>query len=168
MDTPDPLLRLPNEKINLPPGLTGEERLHAAFEAVLDHVNFHAMAWPANDASGNLVPPPAEHVLHRLAHEYELANEEDLMVNPDLGTVGVVSELPKCGLCGVAARYDAQIQDGERRAGAFLCDDHYRMIGSGTLGATGDAYLMLISEVPEQVRATCNDIRADQGMDPIF
>lgn len=63
-DVPDPLLRLPNEQIAVPTGLSGDERLEAVLIHALDHVNLHAMAWPAADGNGNLVPPPDAHVLH--------------------------------------------------------------------------------------------------------
>lgn len=167
-DVPDPLLRLPDEQVAVPPGLSEEERLEAVLTQALDHVNFHAMAWPAADADGNLVPPPDAHVLHELAHANDLADEDDLLVNPRLGTVGVVSELPECDFCHEPARYDAVITIGDRRGGASLCGEHYREKGSGTLGASGDAYLMLKSEVSDSVRATCNEIRAAQGNDPLF
>lgn len=134
----------------------------------LDHVNLHAMAWPAADADGNLQPPPDAHVLHELAHANNLADEEGLLVNPRLGTVGVLTELPECDFCYEPARYDAVITVGERGGGANLCGDHYREKGSGTLGASGDAYLMLNDEVSESVRSTCNKIRAAQGKDPLF
>lgn len=65
-DVPDPLLRLPNERIAVPPGLSGDELLEAVFTHAIDHVNLHAMAWPAADADGNLLPPPDAHVLHDL------------------------------------------------------------------------------------------------------
>lgn len=167
-DVPDPLLRLPNEQIAVPTGLSGDERLEAVLIQALDHVNLHAMAWPAADGNGNLVPPPDAHVLHELAHANDLADEEDLLVHPRLGTVGVVTELPECDFCYEPARYDAVITVGEQRGGASLCGDHYREKGSGTLGASGDAYLMLDSEVSESVRSTCNEIRAAQGQDPLF
>lgn len=167
MSTPDPLLRLPDEQIAIPSELEGEDRLYAVFEAVLDYVNLHAMAWPARD-SGQLVPPPPEHVLHELAHQYELADEDDLLVRPRLGTVAIVPELPACDLCGEPARYDVLLRVGDREAGANICSDHYLEWGSGTLGASGDTYLMRSSEVPEEVRATCNEIRAAQGKEPIF
>lgn len=169
MSTRDPLLRLPDEQIAIPSDLEGEDRLNAAFEAVLDHVNLHAMAWPAKDVSGQLVSPPLEHVLHELAHQYELADEDDLLVSPRLGTVAIIPELPECDLlCGGPARYDVLLRDGDREAGAYICSDHYLERGSGTLGASGDTYLMRSSEVPEEVRSTCNEIRAAQGMEPIF
>lgn len=167
-DAPDPLVRLPEEQIAVPSGLSGDELLKAVFTRAIDHVNLHAMAWPAADAGGNLVPPPDSHVLHDLAHAHDLADEEDLMVNPRLGTVAVIPELPECDFCLLSARYDAVITVGDRRGGASLCDDHYREKGSGTLGASGDAYLMLRSEVSESVQATCNQIRAAQGKDPLF
>jgi hypothetical protein len=167
-DVPDPLLRLPNEQIAVPPGLTGDDLLEAVFTHAFDHVNLHAMAWPAADPNGNFVPPPDVHVLHELAHANDLAEEEDLLVNPRLGTVGVVPELPECDFCYLPARYDAVITVGDRRGGASLCGDHYREKGSGTLGASGDAYYMLHSEVSESVRSTCNVIRAAQGKDPLF
>jgi len=167
-ELPDPLLRLPGERIAVPPGLSGDELLEAVFTQALDHVNLHAMAWPAADARGNLVPPPDAHVLHELAHANDLADEEDLLVNPRLGTVGVVTELPECDFCYLLARYDAVITVGDQRGGASLCGEHYREKGSGTLGASGDAYLMLDSEVSDSVRATCNEIRAAQSKDPLF
>lgn len=167
-DVPDPLLRLPDEQIAVPPGLTGDNLLEAVFTQALDHVNLHAMAWPAADPDGNLVPPPDEHVLHELAHANDLAAEEDLLVTPRLGTVGVVTELPVCNFCYLPARYDAVITVGDRRGGASLCGDHYWERDSGTLGASGDAYLMLYSEVSESVRSTCNVIRAAQGKGPLF
>lgn len=114
------------------------------------------------------MPPPDEYVLHELAHANELADEEDLLVDPRLGTAGVLSELPECDFCGLPARYDAVITVGERRGGAYLCGDHYREKGWGTLGASGDANLMLNSEVSGSVRATYNEIRAAQGKDPPF
>lgn len=168
MSIPDPLLRLPDEQITVPPDLEGEDLLNAVFAATVDHINLHAMAWPAKDASGQLAPPPPEHVLHELAHQYELAEEEDLLVNPRLGTVGVVSELPECDVCGIPARYDATIRIGDRTGGANLCSEDYLHRGSASLGASGDAYLMLWSEVPEPVQVTCNEIRAAQGKEPLF
>ena len=167
-DAPDPLLRLPNEQIAIRPGLSGSDRLEAAFTQALDHLNLHAMAWPAADSSGNLQPPPDAHVLHELAHANDLADEEDLLVNSRLGTVGIVAELPECDFCHLPARYDAVITVGDRRGGAYLCGDHYREEGSGTLGATGDAYLVLDSEISESVRSICNEIRAVQGKEPLF
>jgi hypothetical protein len=168
MDLPDPLLPFPDGEIELAPDLTGEERLHAAFVAAIDHVNLHAMAWPAQDKQGRLVPPPAEHVLHELAHAYDLADEERLMVNPRVGTVAVIDELPECNVCGTAAHYDAHITIGDRSGGANLCDVHYLELGSGSLGATGDTYLMRKAEVPVSVRQTCNQIREAQGKDHLF
>lgn len=168
VELPDPLLPFPDATIELPVHLTGEDRLTAAFVAALDHVNLHAMAWPANDAEENLVPPPGEHVLHDLAHSYELVDEERLLVNPRLGDVALVPELPECDLCGREARYDAVIEMNGRRGGANLCGDHYREHGSGTLGASGDAYLMLNPEVPAWVQDACNQLLAAQGREPLF
>lgn len=90
------------------------------------------------------------------------------MVNPRLGTVAVVTELPECDFCYQPGRYDAVITVGDQHGGANLCGDHYREKGSGTLGATGDTYLMRHSEVPESVQSTCNEIRAAQGKGPLF
>lgn len=42
-ELPDPLLRLPDERIAVPPGLSGDELLEAVFTQALDHVNLHAM-----------------------------------------------------------------------------------------------------------------------------
>jgi hypothetical protein len=165
---PDPLLRLPDTPLDLPSNVSGEELLHAAFEQVSDHVNLHAMVWPATDKTGKLVCPPDEHVLHELAHEYELADEQDLMTNPRLHTVGFVFELPECDLCGEPARYDVLVQQGGRRVGANLCGDDFLDQGLTTLGGNTGAYLMLRSEIPPHVKATCNQIRAAQGKEPAF
>ena len=167
MSASDLLLRSPDDRLNLPSHLTGD-LLRAALEAVVDHMSFHAMTWPAKDARGLLVRPPDEHLLHELAHEYELADEEDLWAHPKLCTVAFLSELPECVLCGDPARYDSKLTDGGRIANAHLCRGDYAERGSGTLGASGDTYLMLVSEIPEEVRAICNERRADQGKQPIF
>lgn len=168
MTLPDPLLPLPDAPLELPEGLAGEERLKAAFVSAIDHVNLHAMAWPARDLDGLLVAPPAEHVLHELAHAYDLVEEERLLASPRLGDVCVVSELPECNMCGQEARYDAIIEMNGRKGGAYLCGVHYLEHGSGTLGASGDAYLMLDAEVPGWVRDDCNRLLAAQGREPIF
>lgn len=150
------------------PGLSGDDLLDAVFTQALDHVNLHAMAWRVFDADGNLLPPPDEHVLHELAHANNLADEDELLAASRLGTVGVVAELPECDFCREPARFDAVITVGAQRGGASLCGDHYREKGSGTLGASGDGYLMLDSEVSESVRSICNKIRVAQGKDPLF
>jgi hypothetical protein len=168
MTLPDPLLPLPDEPLDLPEGLTAEERLKAAFILVSDHINLHAMAWPAKDSEGKLVAPPAEHVLHELAHIYDLVDEERLMSSPKLGDVYVDSELPKCDMCGQDARYDAIVKMNGTKGGAYLCRDHYSEHGSGTLGASGDTYLMLTAEVPDWVRDACNRLLAAQGREPMF
>lgn len=168
MNLPDPLLPLPDEPLDLPEGLAADERLKAAFVSVSDHVNLHAMAWPARDLDGKLVAPPAEHVLHELAHIYELVDEERLMSSPKLGDVYVDSVLPKCDLCGQDARYDAIVEMNGTKGGAYLCDGHYSERGSGTLGASGDTYLMLTAEVPDWVRVDCNRLLAAQGREPLF
>lgn len=165
---PDPLLPLPDEPLDLPAGLTAEERLKEAFISVYDHFNLHAMAWPARDLDGKLLAPPAEHVLHELAHTYELVDEEHLLSSPKLGDVYVDSELPECDLCGRDARYDAFFEMNGTKGGAYLCSDHYSERGSGTLGASGDTYLMLTAEVPDWVRDDCNRLLAAQGREPLF
>ncbi|MDI3194267.1 hypothetical protein QK290_07350 [Pseudarthrobacter sp. AL07] len=168
MNLPDPLLPLPDEPLDLPEGSDTEERLKLAFVSVSDHVNLHAMAWPARDLDGKLAAPPAEHVLHELAHIYELVDEERLISSPKLGDVYVDSELPKCDLCSRDARYDAIVEMNGTKGGAFLCGDHYTELGSGTLGASGDTYLMLTAEVPDWVRDECNWLLATKGREPLF
>lgn len=168
MTGPSPLLPLPEKPTELPAGLGAEERLKAAFVCVSDHVSLHAMAWPARDLKGKLVAPPAEHVLHELAHIYELVDEESLMASPKLADVYVTDELPPCNFCSKEARYDALIKVNGLTAGAYLCGDHYSELGSGTLGASGDTYLMLNAEVPEWVRDASNQLLAAQGREPLF
>jgi hypothetical protein len=168
MNLPDPLLPLPDEPLDLLEGLSAEERLKSVFASVSDHINLHAMAWPAKNLDGTLVAPPAEHVLHELAHIYELVDEERLISSPKLGDVYVDSELPACDLCGEDARYDAIVEMSGTKIGAYLCGDHYSERGSGTLGASGDTYLMLTKEVPDWVRDACNRLRAAQGREPLF
>lgn len=126
------------------------------------------MAWPARDLKGKLVAPPAEHVLHELAHINELVDEESLMSSPKLGDVYVTEELPQCDFCSKDARYDAQVTVNGTEAGAYVCGDHYSELGSGTLGASADTYLMLNEEVPEWVRDACNQLLAAQGREPLF
>jgi len=168
MSIPDPLLPLPDMPLNLPQELSGEDQLKAAFVSASDHVNLHAMAWPAKDRNGRLVPPPAEHVLHDLAHAYSLVEEERLFESPRLGDVTVVTELPECGMCVEKGRYDAIVEVRGEKAGAFLCNAHYLEYGSGTLGASGDTYLMLFGEVPQSVQKDCNILLEAQGRQPMF
>lgn len=165
MTLPDPLLPMPDEVLDLPRDMSAEDRLKATFSSIYDHINLHAMAWPAKDSDGNLMPPPAEHVLHELAHVYELVDEERLLASPKLGDVHVDSELPGCDFCGEEARYDAMIEKG---GGAYMCGDHYSEYGSGTLGASGDTYLMLNVEVPVWVQDVCNQLRSTQGRGRLF
>lgn len=168
MNLPNPLLPLPDEPSNQQ-NLAGTEALeNAAVVSAIDYVNLHAMAWPARDSMGNLVPPPAEHVFHDLAHVYDLVDEESLLTHPKLGVVYVDSELPSCDLCDKDARYDAIIEMHGSKGGAFLCGDHYSQHGSGTLGASGDTYLMLMAEVPDGVQKGCNELLAAQGRAPLF
>lgn len=168
MENLDPLLPLPDATLELPKDLPSEERLKAVFIAVRDYINLHAMAWPARNKEGDLLPPPDEHILHELAHRYNLVDEESLLTNPSLGDVGVVSELPDCDYCGREARYDAIVEINGAKGGAYLCGDHYLEHGSGTLGASGDAYLMLESEVPQWVQDVCNQLLSKQGRAPVF
>lgn len=168
MTLPDPLLPLPDEPLDLAEGLSAEERLKAVFVSVFDHVNLYAMAWPARDLEGKLVAPPAEHVFHELAHIHEMVDEERLMSSPKLGDVYIDAELPKCDFCGRDARYDAIVEMNGTKGGAYLCVDHYSKRGSGTLGASGDTYLMLTAEVPDWVRDDCNRLLAAQGREPMF
>lgn len=168
MTTPDPLLPLPDEPLNLSASLSPEERLEAVLVAVIDHVNFHAMAWPARDSTGALVAPPAQHVLHELAHAYDLVDEERLMSSPRLNNVYVAEELPNCDFCTSDARYDAMVVAEGTKGGAYMCIDHYSQFGSGTLGASGDTYLMLVGEVPAWVKNDCNQLLATQGRKRIF
>lgn len=168
VNLPDPLLPLPDEPLDSLEGVTPEERMKALIVSVSDHLDLHAMAWPARNAEGNLAPPPGEHVFHELAHIHDLVDEERLLSSPKLGDVYVISELPACDLCGGNARYDAVIEVNADRGGAYLCDDHYSEHGSGTLGASGDTYLMLATEVPKWVQDGCNQLLAAQGRDPLF
>lgn len=78
-----------------------------------------------------------------------MVDEESLLANPSLGDVGAVSELPDCHYCGREARYDAIVEINGAKGGANLCGDRYLEHGSGTLGASGDSYLMLESDVPQ-------------------
>ena len=162
-------MAFPDASIEVPSGLAGDDRLRHVRDQIADHLNFNAMAWPARNNHGVLIPPPDEHVLHELAHDYDLASEEDLLTHPRVRTVGFVAELMDCDLCSAPARYDAHVEAGNGvTGGAYLCDDHYLAHGSGTLGAGGDSYIMLRSEIPDHIRSTCNEIRRSQGLAPVF
>jgi hypothetical protein len=167
MSTPDPLLPFPDLDVEITSGLSGEQKVQALAAALYDHFNIHAIAWPARDEDGRFVPPPDEHVLHELAHSYELVDEERLFASPRLGVVGFVKDLPACDLCADKSRYDVLIKHNAQTAGAFLCERHYADLGSGTLGASGDSYLMRYSEVPDRVQQICNDLLEAQGRGPL-
>jgi hypothetical protein len=170
MDADHPLLTPTPGILEPPADLQGEELQRWIFEAAVDHMNIHAMVWPARDSAGQLVPPPPEHVLDHLARANDLADEDDINRTSGAGTVAVLTPLPQCDLCEhYEARYDARLETGAGRpVPAFVCPDCYARDGSGSLGASGDVYLMMDSEVPPEVRAICNEIRARSGKKPLF
>jgi hypothetical protein len=170
VDAQDPLIaQPPNEPIPLSPALSNEERIRTLMSAVLDHVNLNAIAWPAMDTRGCLVPPPDEHVLDHLARTNELVDEDRALITLAANTVWVGTELLDCDLCDELARYDSTMpttSGGE--AGAYLCPNCYQEHGSGSLGASGDTYLMVTAEVSEGVRQRCNDLCDSLGRDHMF
>lgn len=169
MDAHDPLLPAPDDVGWIRRPEPGQDPLDAAIEGVFDYINFNAVAWPVWDESGRLVTPPPEHVLDALARSYELAPEQEILTRPGAHTVSVVMTLPVCDLCqDTEARFDGQLDVGGSSAGAFFCSSCYAARGLGTLGATGDVYLMTYGEVPEDVRAICDEITARQGRESIW
>ena len=137
-------------------------------ESVSDYFNFNAVAWPAWDGAGHLVPPPDEHVLDALARSYSLVDDEESSVRPAANTVGVLIELPPCDLCGSA---DARVDGGmTTRDGvhASMCASCYRRHGVGTFGASGDGYLLTFAEVSDEVRHVCDQITTRLGRPSIF
>lgn len=164
MDASDPLIPPPDDSWFAVPNVGPDEDPDLALtEAVSDYFNFNAIAWPATNTAGALVPPPQEHVLDYLARSYDLVAEERTLVRPAASTVVVMSELPFCNLCGQPARYDGKLTVDGEKANAFACTRCYESHGSGTLGATGDAYLMTLDEVPPDVRAVCDELTAAVG-----
>jgi hypothetical protein len=134
----DPLLPQPPDELKVPPHLTGEDRRRWLFEAALDHMNMGAMVWPARDREGDLQPPPDEHVLDHLARCNELVDEVRALSTLSAGTVAVVVDLPSCD---------------ER--------------GSGSLGASGDVYLMRLDEVSDWVRDRYDAVARLRGKPPL-
>lgn len=168
MDATDPLLPQPWGDITIPPGLSGTAVEEWLATQVSDHFNLNALVWQARDAEGRLAPPPAEHVLDHLARSNDLVEEERSNTTIGANTVTVQSDLPECDLCGDPARYDARLASGGHTVNAFACPSCYTEHGSGTLGASGDVYIMLDSEVPSDVRRICNEIREGQDKPPLF
>lgn len=170
MDPDNPLIPPAPGGLTPPPGLQGDDLLDWYFEAAADHLNLHAIVWPARNNLGDLVPPPPEHVLDFLARSYELVAEEAINSSSGAGTVAVVGDLPDCDNCGrLSARYDVLRPRGtsDPRAGYF-CPDCYSAHGSDWLGATGDVYLMQLREVPQEVKAICDDICTSVGRGLMF
>jgi hypothetical protein len=158
----DPLIPPPDD-VPVEPLAPSADPEKAAFRRAFDYVNMNAIAWPAMDAAGHMVPPPDEHVLDQLARTEELVPEEMQQVRPAADTVAVISSLHECDLCGAEARYDGRLQIEGKVIPAFACPDCYGRYGSGTLGAGGDVYLMTRSEVPLQVRAVCDELTSRLG-----
>lgn len=164
VDASDPLIPPPDAGwLAVPAIAPHQDPERALAEAVFDYFNFNALAWPARDASGALVPPPDEHVLDRLARAEELVSEEQTQVRPEAGTVTVMSTLHTCDLCFLPARYDAKLTVDEMKVFGFACPDCYGRHGSGTLGASGDTYMMTWDEVSPEVRAVCDELTASLG-----
>ena len=132
---------------------------------------FNGYSGPAKDSSGRLVPPPDSHVLHYLALAEGLVDEERANITPALGDVAVWSgeTLPKCDFCARPGRYDVIIKSGGRSAGAYLCSEDFEDSGRDALGSIpGATYLMLRSEVSDEVKSKYNAIRAAQGRETVF
>ena len=166
-DSDDPLISQPPGELHVPPGLSDDEKFHWLLESAMDHVNLHQMAWPARNGDGALVPPTDDHVLDYLARAYELVDEERQLSTLAAGTVAVVQPLPDCDFCEGDARYDASLEAGGQSAGAFLCPDCYTQRGSGSLGASGDVYLMTPDEVSDVVRQRYDAAAAIVGKPPL-
>lgn len=162
------MLPQPPDELQIPRNLTGEARLRWVFEAALDHMNLHAMAWPARDRHGSLQPPPDDHVLDHLARADDLVDEERAGSTISAGTVAVLEHLPSCDLCGEEeARYDGTIEVSGRTGGAYMCSDCYEEHGSGSLGASGDVYLMTFAEVSDWVRDRYDTVAGSRGKPPL-
>ena len=164
MNADDPLIPGPDGDGWLTRPVPGQDPMEAAMEAIADYMNFNAIAWPARAADGNLGPPPDEHVLDSLARSEGLVSEEETQVRPAAGTVAVVAALPDCDVCGVLpARIDGRVLSNEELVAVFACAACYDDYGQGSLGASGDVWLMLKSEVSPEVRAVCDELSARLG-----
>jgi len=164
MNADDPLLPAPDPSGWMATPPAGEDAVEHSVTAAMDYMNFHAIAWPARDSAGRLVAPPDEHVLDQLARTEGLVAEEESLIRPAAGTVAVVAELPICDICDQErARYDGIASVGNKSATAFSCPACYDRYGSGTLGATGDCYLMTLPEVSPAVRAVCDELTKRHG-----
>lgn len=133
----------------------------------MDHMNLGAMVWPARGPDGVLRPPPDEHVLDHLARSNELVDEVRALSTLSAGTVAVVVDLPSCDVCGWVARYDATVEVSGGTGGAYLCRDCYNERGSGSLGASGDVYLMRLDEVSDWVRDRYDAVARSRGKSPL-
>lgn len=163
VDANDPLIPPPDDTA-FEPVMPGEDPIEAGARRVSDYFNMAAMAWPARDATGQLVPPPPEHVLDSLARSYDLVEEEQAQVRPAAGTVTVIPQLPVCDFCGGQnARYDGHLKSGDQSIAGMACSDCYGRAGLESLGATGDVYLMTKADVPKEVRAVCDELTARLG-----
>lgn len=125
------------------------------------------MSWPAV-IDGELRPPPPAHVLDHLVRrefEGESDGEESLAfhLSPRASTVAVLDELPDCsyhlaeGRPGIPARYDAPIPGS--RGWANSCPDCLLEEPNAQLGEEKGLYLMLRSEVPDEVNAALERVR---------
>lgn len=168
MATPDPLILQPPDPIAVQEGLHGDELLSAMFESMSDFVQMHALALPAFDREGRPLVPPSDHVLDHLVRANDLVREDRLLNTLEAGTVAVVVSLPTCDVCQSRARYDVVLREEGATYGANLCTSCYAANGSGTLGASGDVYMVLISEVSPDVIATCNELLRLQDRDIFF
>ena len=113
------------------------------------------------------IVPGDDDVLDDLLRRWDLTNSAEETLTPPRRTVAVVHRLPKCGWCDAVARYDTYLQNrrGERLAGdaCSRCTSRY---GDPFLGPGHGTYLMLTSEVPDQVRHEIERLAAAQGSGP--
>jgi hypothetical protein len=114
----------------------------------------------ARNRRGKLVPPPNHHVLDYLARNHMLLPEDVTMWSRSTGTVAVVDKLARCGECGQEdARYD--VPGSPWAQPRSLCPTCWDQTGETHLGPAEGAYLMLLTEVPSEVRVICDDITAE-------
>lgn len=166
----DPLLPSPDATGWVTPPVDGSDTAwSAAAISIVDYFEAYSLVWPAFDDRGIPVIPPDEHLLDKLAREYDLVLEDEASARPSADTVAVLYGEPEtCGLCRRAtARYDAYVGEEVPVAG-FYCTACFKEHGDGLLGAGRGTYLIRVNEVSPAVRAVCDEICNRQGRESIF
>ncbi len=148
------------DSLTIPRNASSQETLRSVIAQIMDVAEANRVVWTAM-LDDELVPPPGAHILDQLVRmEFSGVTAEieaEFLLHPRAGTVALLHRLPECDTCvlsgrhGVDARYDAPTTEDGTGPWGFMCPDCYKRHSTGRLGNGIGQYLLVDSEVPDDV-----------------